>query len=122
MPPWSEPWTIENSKHRLEHIFVSKGFVGLLIEENKVVQGLILGNVEPYLNESIYHLIEMCVGLEYQSQGVGKKLLTAMHRELKNKNVSGVHLMTRNDLNASKFYLANGYQLEKKEGTYGIEF
>ena len=37
MPPWNEPWTIENSKHRLEHIFVSKGFVGLLIEENKVL-------------------------------------------------------------------------------------
>jgi aminoglycoside 6'-N-acetyltransferase I len=119
-PPWSEPWNRENAALRLNHIFESKGFVGLLGESEKSIEGMILGNVEPFLNEKTYYLREMCVRLDSQGKGIGEKLLKEMHIELKNINVSGVYLTTKNGIKASKFYHCCPVNFHNNENWFGL--
>lgn len=120
--PWNEPWSNEKAKRRLNHIFLSKDFIGLLVEIEESVQAIVLGNTEPFLDEKTFYLREMCVNPEFQENGIGQRLIQELHFKLKEINVSGVYLTTRNQLKAASFYKNNGYNLEKDQGIYEIRF
>jgi len=77
--PWNEPWSREKAKVRLGHIFQSKGFVGLLIEIDKSIETIALGNTEPFLDEITFYLKEMCVNPKFQGKGIGQKLIKKLH-------------------------------------------
>ena len=119
-PPWNEPWNFEKAKLRLEHIFLSKDFVGLLVEIEESVEAIILGNSEPFLSEKTFHLREMCVNPKLQGTGIGQRLIQRLHEKLKELDVSGVYLTTRNDIKAANFYRKNGYKLEMNQGVYEL--
>ncbi len=120
--PWNEPWSFEEARHRLEHIFQSKGFIGLLVELEESVEAIVLGNAEPFLSEETFNLREMCVNPKQQGNGVGQRLIQQLHLKLKELDISGVYLTTRNELKAASFYTKNGYSLEKDQGIYEIRF
>ncbi|MDD2468048.1 MAG: GNAT family N-acetyltransferase [Desulfobulbus sp.] len=119
--PWNEPWNQERAIKRLTHIYESKGFLGLYSEEYGNINGFLLGNIEPFLNGEYYYLREMCVALDRQGEGIGKELMSRLHIELVRMSITRVYLITRKKTLAAKFYLVNGYQLEKEDGVYEID-
>ena len=119
-PPWNEPWTQKSAQERLEWIYESRGFLGFLVKEKESIQGMALGNIEPFLGERVFYLREMMIGSDKQREGLGAQLLKQLHIHLKEIFVSRSYLITKNESPAAKFYLSNGYTLEHADGFYEI--
>jgi len=119
-PPWNEPWTQKTAQERLEWIYESKGFLGFLVNEQESIQGMVLGNIEPFLGERAFYLREMLIRPDKQRKGLGAKLLKQLHVHLREMFVSRSYLITKNESPAAKFYLSNGYTLERADGFYEI--
>ena len=116
--PWNEPWSQQNAKERLAHIYDSKGFVGFLIEKKNNIIGIVLGNVEPFAGGDAFYLREMCIMKEEQGKEYGKKLVACLHSELAAQKIARSYLITRRNGLAATFYLANGYNYEEHEVIY----
>ena len=116
-PPWSEHWSLENANERLNHFYKSKGFIGLLAE-NQGTKGFVLGNTEPFLNGDWFYLREMCVARTDQGQGIGTDLLKQLNIFLANKSVQNIYLATDRNIPAAKFYEKHGFSQEENIGFY----
>lgn len=115
--PWCEPWTVGVALDRLLHFHESKGFIGVLAEQDGLA-GFALGNAEPFHSGSIFYLREMCVGLNYQSQGLGRKVYHALENELRSSGIKSVYLTTEREIPAAQFYLNNGFEYVEGMGFY----
>ncbi len=115
--PWSEGWNKNFALERLLHFFESKGFVGILAENEGVV-GFALGNTEPFYCGSMFYLREMCTQTDIQNQGVGSKILEALEESLSSKGVQRIYLTTQRAIPASDFYQNNGFSYSDKMGFY----
>lgn len=52
----------------------------------------------------------MCVSANVQRQGVGTKILTHLHGELRARGFNRVYLLTARQSAAEAFYTSNGYR------------
>ena len=116
--PWNEPWSHKKAMERLAHLYDSKGFVGFLIEKEKDIMGIVLGNVEPFAGGDVFYLREMCIKKEEQGKEYGKRLISYLHSELAAQKIAGSYLITRRNGLAATFYLANGYNYDEQEVIY----
>ena len=107
--PWCEPWTEAAALKRLAHFYESKGFIGLLAEENKLIKAMLMGTLEPYITNNLFYLREICVAVNEQNQGIGKSLLSALNTKLSAHGVIGQYVATDKNLPAASFYASNGY-------------
>jgi GNAT superfamily N-acetyltransferase len=115
--PWNEPWTEDGAFKRLSHFFESKGFVGVLLEDDHVM-GFALGNTEPFHFGDLYYLREMCIDQDIQNSGYGYKLLNILEENLREQQVNSIYLTTDRQIPASKFYQKNGFNLKESMGFY----
>lgn len=113
-PPWNEGWTVEAANERLGCYRETPNFVGISARMNGCLVGFIFGNFEPYQNECLFLLKEMCVSLACQRTGVGSAMLTRLHQVLESRGVTTVNLLTRIDTSAEQFYLKRGYYKSEK--------
>lgn len=115
---WKESWSYEEAVNRLEYIYKTDGFIGLVaIYENSVL-GFVLGNIEPYTKGNAFYLREMCVKTQKQNEGIGNKLIINLHNELKKTKVIISYLITQQNSSASNFYKKNGYIHQVGDGVY----
>ena len=112
--PWCEPWTSEGAYIRLHHFFESKGFYGVLAEDNfgRVV-GFVLGNKEPFCDGELYYLREMCVDKDLQKSGIGARLIKFLEEGLISHGVIGAYLATAKGFPAANFYQKNEYGISE---------
>ena len=115
--PWNEEWNETFALERLLHFYQSKGFVGILAEQQGVV-GFALGNTEPFYFGSMFYLREMCTKTNLQNQGVGNKVLKALEKELIPLKVQSIYLTTERTIPAAHFYQTNGFNYSEKMGFY----
>lgn len=115
--PWNEEWNKGFALERLLHFFQSKGFIGVLAEQEGLV-GFALGNTEPFYFGSMFYLREMCTQTNLQNQGVGSKVLGALEEELRSEGVQRIYLTTERATPASGFYQKNGFNYSDKMGFY----
>lgn len=103
-PPWNEDWSAGLAHKRLLHLYRSAGFYGVLVQQDQV-SAFVIGNIEPYLQEKIFYLREMCADVLQQRKGLGTKLIHHMEHGLRKKRVSRVYLMTTPTFPSAAFYL-----------------
>tara|TARA_Y100001949_G_C15955588_1_gene316804 strand:+ start:900 stop:1340 length:441 start_codon:yes stop_codon:yes gene_type:complete len=115
--PWNEEWNKEFASERISHFFQSKGFIGVLAEDDGII-GFALGNTEPFYFGSMFYLREMCTHRNLQKQGVGNKILGALEAELCSHKVKSIYLTTERAIPAAKFYQKNGFSYSEKMGFY----
>lgn len=115
--PWNEPWTFEAALHRLTHFYHSRGFIGVLAKEDRVL-GFALGNLEPFHSGNLFYLREMCISVGRQSEGLGKQLYHAVEGELSTRGVERVYLTTSRRIPASSFYQNVGFKYVEEMGFY----
>ena len=111
--PWSEVWSQDIALTRLRHFYKSEVFFGLLVEDKNIL-GFVLGNTEPFINDTWFYLREMCIDNKFQNQGIGTTLLSELKKHLTLKSVKNIYLATERDFPASYFYQKNGFLEEKK--------
>ena len=112
-PPWNDSWTDVTAYKRLEEIYKTPGFIGMLVMENDQVVAAVLGNLETWFEGYMYNLKEMFVKKTIKGKGTGSFLFSGLEEELKNHEVTSISLFTsRGDL-TEKFYLKNGCLTEE---------
>ena len=121
-PPWDESWTEEQAMTRLRFYYDTPNFIGISISTEDKLLGFVLGNYEPYQNESLFLLKEMCVQPQYQGKGIGTELINLLHKELKSRRILTVNLITQVNGEAESFYLKNCYYKTQKMGLYVARF
>ncbi len=115
--PWNEQWNTVFAIERLSHFYYSKGFIGVLAEQEGVV-GFALGNTEPFYFGSIFYLREICTQTNLQNQGVGNRVLEFLEKELLSEEVQRIYLTTERAIPAVNFYQKNGFNYNDKMGVY----
>ncbi|MGJ8689989.1 MAG: GNAT family N-acetyltransferase [Gammaproteobacteria bacterium] len=121
-PPWKEGWSVEAAGERLSCYRETPNFVGVSARIDDCLVGFIFGNFEPYQDERLYVLKEMCVSPACQRTGVGSAMLTRLHQVLESLGVTTVNLLTRIDTSAEQFYLKSGYYKSEKMRLYVAKF
>ena len=115
--PWKENWVKETALERISHFYDSKGFCGVVAEEDEIL-GFVLGNIEPYYSGAIFYLREMCIDPEHQNSGIGNILLTTIEKILKSKGVVSIYLLTEHDIPAARFYIKRGFKEDENTGSF----
>ncbi|GCD11576.1 GNAT family N-acetyltransferase [Clostridium tagluense] len=107
--PWNDKWTLETAHKRLNDIYISTNFEGVLYVEDEQIKGAIFGNYEQFYDGVHYNLREMFISNELQGQGIGSKLLNELEKRLKGIGVTTIILFTSKENKTSEFYLRNNF-------------
>ncbi|MCB2300749.1 GNAT family N-acetyltransferase [Clostridium tagluense] len=107
--PWNDKWTLETAHKRLNDIYISTNFEGVLYVEDEQIKGAIFGNYEQFYDGIHYNLREMFISNELQGQGLGSKLLNELEKRLKEIGVTTIILFTSKGNKTSEFYLKNNF-------------
>lgn len=110
--PWHDNWDEVSSYNRLDEIYRTPGFIGLVVIENEKVLGAIFGNLETWFEGYMYNLKEMFVEKSSKGNGLGSILFSHLEEALKNHKVTSISLFTSKGDLTEKFYLKNGCETE----------
>jgi len=108
-PPWNDRWIKETATARLRQMMNCEGFMGLVCYKDKLLSGMILGNVEHYFDCTHFHIKEFCVGLSLRGSGIGAELLSEFEKRLDACGVDKIYLFTSRTDETEQFYQKRGY-------------
>ncbi len=111
--PWNDQWSDITAYKRLEDIFNTPGFHGLVISEENKIKGAVLGNLEQWFEGYMYNLKEMFVNRENKGSGIGSLLIRELENTIKSLDAKSVVLFTSKGDLTEKFYLKNGFKSEE---------
>ncbi|KGX92112.1 GNAT family acetyltransferase [Pontibacillus halophilus JSM 076056 = DSM 19796] len=111
--PWSEPWTVETASKRIKDIQATPGYVGVgVIDYEEELNGMVLGNIEQWVDSQIFYVNELCVKKELEGQGVGSRLMQVLQEELMKQDVCMMYLSTeRGHAKPAKFFEKLGFNI-----------
>ncbi|MGM9988213.1 MAG: GNAT family N-acetyltransferase [Bacillaceae bacterium] len=107
--PWNDKWTLETAYKRLNDIYTSPNFEGVLYVVDGQVKGAILGNCEQFYEGIHYNLREMFISNELQATEIGTKMLQELEQKLREIGVTTIILFTSKGNETSDFYLKNNF-------------
>lgn len=113
-PPWEETWEFAWAKERLQILFESPKFTGLLYELDGKVVGAILGRGMSFKGEKELEVVEFFVSSDIQGKGIGSQLVSQIGSTAAQQGYKYILLLTSNRVPAYSFYLNNGFYHEKK--------
>ena len=109
---WKEGWDTVEALTRLEALYKTPGFHGVLAEESSKVFGFAMGRVEQWSGQrKQFYLEEMCVESSHQRRGIGTAIMQALCRELSRLRVEKIYLLTSRDGAAEAFYRRCGFDV-----------
>jgi aminoglycoside 6'-N-acetyltransferase I len=107
--PWNDKWTLGTAHKRLNDIYDSPNFEGVIYADYGQVKGAIFGNYEQFYDGIHYNLREMFISNELQGTGIGSKMLNELEKRLKGLGVTTILLFTSKGNKTSTFYLKNNF-------------
>jgi len=113
-PPWSEHWTQASALQRLDDCACTPHFLGLLAEDERGLCGFAFGYSQHYLDEKHYYLLELCIDIARQRQGVGAALITTLKAKAAESGISRLYTLTARDTPAQDFYAKHGFYVSPK--------
>jgi len=108
--PWNDKWTTETASARLRQMINCSGFLGLYMEQEEKVIGLILGNEEVFYNANRFQIKEFCIHPQYRGQKLGAKLLMELESRLVQKGIDELFLYTGRIEQIVNFYHKSGFK------------
>jgi aminoglycoside 6'-N-acetyltransferase I len=113
--PWNEDWSFSDAKRRLKGILESPSSFGLVaVIDNKVV-GIALGVSKGYLDKNDFWLDEFSVDPNYQKQGIATKLMDELKRNLAEKEITKIYLVTKKNYPCVNLYKKEGFSDEGED-------
>lgn len=119
--PWKENWSLFDAKRRLEGILKSPSSFGLVATIDNKVIGIALGISKGYLDKQDFWLDEFSVDPNYQKQGIATKLMKELKRQLKEKEITKIYLVTRKNYPCVSLYEKEGFSNEGDDLLMTIE-
>lgn len=108
--PWNDKWDINTASRRLQDIYKSPNFKGLVCKKDNKIVGVIMGNYEQWYEGLHFNIKEFFIDINNQKSGIGSKMLRNLERHLKESNVNSIHLFTAKGYKTEGFYIRNGYE------------
>lgn len=113
-PPWNENWEYSWAYDRLNWIYRSQGFIGVLNLEKNQINGAILGRFVPFKGRKGFEIVEFLVDTNCQNKGIGTELLTQLESNLKQSEYDFVLLLTAKNTAVESFYLNLNYRRDDR--------
>ncbi len=113
-PPWDEAWPAPAALKRLEDLFKTPEFFGLLAADGTEVVGFAMGHSEHWDRGFHFYLKEMCVVPHRQQSGIGSMLMQALCGDLEARQVEKIYLLTARGGPAERFYTKQGFYVSQK--------
>lgn len=108
-PPWNDGWSVAGAQERLGTFLAAAGFRGWLSEQDGGAVGLLLGQVERWVTDYHFNLLEMCIRPDCQRLGVGGHLLRHAETQLRVEGIAKLYLITAPEDAAEAFYSKHGF-------------
>ena len=116
-PPWSESWTAEDARRRLEDVMATPRSHGVgAWDECGSLIGFAVGCRERSEREDHFLLREMCVRSDRRQEGWGTRLLGVLALEV--AEVRHWYLLTAGESGAAAFYESLGFRPARRMGVY----
>jgi aminoglycoside 6'-N-acetyltransferase I len=113
--PWNEAWLVADAQTRLEEMYKTPGFHGVLAASDNKLLGFAMGHTEQWQRgKKHFYLQEMCVLPGYQRRGVGSGLVQTLCDVLARMDVETVYLLTARASAVQAFYEKLGLQANAK--------
>lgn len=112
--PWNDKWSFNTARRRLEDIYMTPNFKGLVYKKNDKIVGVIMGNYEQWYDGFHYNIKEFFIDSNTQKNGIGSKLLKCLENHLKETSVNFIHLFTAKSDKTEGFYKRNEYEIPEK--------
>lgn len=103
-------WTEDTVYKRICQMISREDSFGLVMTENDIIIGFVLGYFEQFDDGKTYNLMEIVIADEYQNQGYGTKLMNELERKVKNMGAFMISLQAVNDNNHDRFYGRLGFE------------
>jgi len=85
------------------------GFLGYILLADGRPEGACLGRADGYSRGVLYEIKEFFVEPGSQNKGLGREFLSDIEKDLTNRGVSCITLLTQRGIRAHGFYLRNGF-------------
>jgi aminoglycoside 6'-N-acetyltransferase I len=121
--PWNEDWRVTDVLTRLEELYRTPGFYGVIactdeervsLAEPEQVLGFAMGYAERWKRGRHFYLTEICVMPHRQRRGVGTAIMGALCQDLAEMDVEAMYLLTLRDSPAEAFYEQCGFNVNPK--------
>jgi aminoglycoside 6'-N-acetyltransferase I len=121
--PWNEKWEIADALMRLEELWHTPGFYGVIAYEDEGavppgsserMLGFAMGYTEQWKQGRHFYLKEMCVVPHRQRSGIGTAILEALYQGLVAMGVEAIYLLTLRDSPAAVFYEKSGLRISSR--------
>ena len=102
-------WTQETAGKRIRQVLGMDGGWGLLLQENGMALGFVMGYFKQYDDLVSFILEEIVIERLHQGKGLGTALLAETERRVRRLGAAGVELSAVNDEAHARFYGRAGY-------------
>lgn len=111
--PWNEHWTIETAYTRLQQWLAWQNSYGLVCYYEDNICGMILGHEEQDYQGVTFTIREFCIDNNMRGMGIGSKLYFALEKQLLEKQIQSINLLTIKGDMTEKFYQKIGFKNSK---------
>ncbi|MGT2930425.1 N-acetyltransferase family protein [Streptococcus dentasini] len=108
--PWYDEWTFEGAKEYISDFYHTPKFLGILAIENDEFIGFVYGTIRNWWSGREFFINEMGVKKAFRQQGIGKRLLEELKKELADSGVENFVLLTDRETPAEVFYQKTGFK------------
>lgn len=118
---WNDNWSVSDAKIHIAEIMESKQSYGLECVVGGKIAGFLLGSSMLFHWGRVFEINDISVHPDYQGQGIATKLLNTCLKEMKQRGVKGVNLITQDKGFLPEFYEKHGFKKENKVILMGME-
>lgn len=97
-------WTFEKANKRIRQVLLTPDSYCLIQEVSGLYTGFLMGYIKEYDDLKSYFLEEIVVFKDYQNKGLGTLFISELQKQLLNRDVSMIELMSVNDAKHLNFY------------------
>ena len=103
-------WTFEKANKRIRQVLLTPDSYCLIQEVNGLYTGFLMGYIKEYDDLKSYFLEEIVVFKDYQNKGLGTLFISELQKQLLNRDVSMIELMSVNDAKHLNFYEKSSFE------------
>ena len=119
--PWNDPWRPEDAEIHVRELLETKTAYGLEYVENGKVVGFLVGTSMLFHYGRTFEINDLAVDPAYQGRGIARQLLERCKKDLKERGIVGIHLITSGDGFLPEFYERHGFKRENEVILMGME-
>jgi aminoglycoside 6'-N-acetyltransferase I len=107
--PWNDKWTFEKANTLLTSFVSTPGFIGYIGKDEIGIKAVCLGHRKEWWNSSEYYIEEMYVDKNEQNKGYGSRMFEYIYKDIIDRGIKAITLITDRDTFANDFYDKNGF-------------